>query len=197
MAGTVISEAPVTQWKQQIKRLSESHAWQEATKLLLDLRAEKLEVDGEIFGAIIHAGTSAQAWNVALRSLLEMTEVDLVTGWFCKASNILKVDWPKGILYLVPSASFNTFYCNINNAYYIFYPKELRLGSQCEDIGVGFVIVFSHFFHWFCVVPQVLCLLPSSGPRVLQTLWSSSPSWWWWCCRSTRRDPEATPGPNK
>lgn len=80
MAGTVISEAPVTQWKQQIKRLSESHAWQEATKLLLDLRAEKLEVDGEIFGAIIHAGTSAQAWKVALRSLLEMTEVDLVTG---------------------------------------------------------------------------------------------------------------------
>ena len=91
MAGSVISEAPVTQWKQQIKRLSESHAWQKATKLLLDLRAEKLEVDGEIFGAIIHAGTSAQAWNVALRSLLEMTEVDLVTGWFCKASNILKV----------------------------------------------------------------------------------------------------------
>ena len=81
MAGTVISEAPVTfQWKQRIKRLSESHAWQAATKLLLDLRAEKLEVDGEIFGAIIHAGTSAQAWNVALRSLLEMTEVDLVTG---------------------------------------------------------------------------------------------------------------------
>ena len=93
MAGSVavISEAPVTQWKQQIKRLSESHAWQEATKLLLDLRAEKLEVDGEIFGAIIHAGTSAQAWNVALRSVLEMTEVDLVTGLFCKASNILKV----------------------------------------------------------------------------------------------------------
>ena len=65
----------------------------------------------------------------------------------------------------MPSASFNTFYCNINNASYIFYPKELRLGSQCEDIGVGFVIVFfSPFF------PLVLC--GSSGPVFTPILWS-------------------------
>lgn len=79
-------------------------------------------------------------------------------------------------LYLVPSASFNTFYCDINNASYIFYPKELRLGSQCEEIGVGFVIVFFSFFPligfvWFlrsCVYSHPLVLGSSrpSGPLV-------------------------------
>lgn len=63
-----------------MKGLSESHAWQSAVCTLFDLRHAQLEADGEIFGAIIHAGSSARAWNMALKHLVEMVQVKLAAG---------------------------------------------------------------------------------------------------------------------
>jgi len=80
MAGHGLTEIPAVQWKQRIKNLGESHSWQAAVQLCVDLRYAQLEVDGEIFGAMIHAGTKARAWNMALGHLVEMTQVKLATA---------------------------------------------------------------------------------------------------------------------
>ena len=79
MAGHGLTET-LGQWKQRIKDLAESHSWQAAAQLCVDLRHAQLEADGEIFGPMIHAGTKARAWNMALGHLVQMTQVKLATA---------------------------------------------------------------------------------------------------------------------
>ena len=66
-------------------------------------------------------------------------------------------------------------YIHINNAYYIFYSKELRLGSQCEEIGVGFVIVLFYFFIFSIGLVWSLRSCVYSHPLVLGSSRPSGP----------------------